>query len=175
MKKNIILTGLAIALLAVGHCALAARDWEYWSQGSISLPVNKSVSFLVLPEWKFKNDMHNVYLFKLETGPSFKINDYIEMAPYYVYQEKKSAGSWDKSDFAYLDGTVKLSFKNFSDLKLSNRFRYQYDFAKGKTTLRNSTKISKTLTMGQVELTPGQGICSILKKAKTTGPIPMSW
>lgn len=145
---------LALIILTISNCAFAERDWEYWSQGSVSVPLNEKVNFLLLPEWRFKNDMHDPYLFKIETGPNFKVNKYLDITPYYVYQQKKSSGIWDTSDLAYLDGMLKLSFKDFFDLKLSHRFRYQYDFDKAKITLRNSTKISKVVKLGKLEVAP---------------------
>jgi hypothetical protein len=152
MKKVYLPLVLASVILSLSNSALAERDWEYWSQGCLSIPLKEKVNILILPEWRFKNDMRHLYLFKLENGINFKINEYLDITPYYVYQEKKSSGNWDKSDLTYLDATVRLSFKNFFDLKFSNRFRYQYDFDKGKTTLRNSVKVSKTIKIGKVEI-----------------------
>lgn len=140
--------------LFIPNSAFAERDWEYWSQSSVSVPLNEKVNFLIMPEWRFKNDMHNVFLFKLENGLSFKINKYWDITPYYVYQQKKSSGIWDKSDIGYLDATFKTSLENLFNLKLANRFRYQYDFDKEKTILRNSLKISKTVKIGKLELAP---------------------
>lgn len=154
IKKAVIGIIWISTFFSIVTSSFAERDWEYWSQASFSAPLNKTVTWLILPEWRSKEDMHNLYLFKLETGPSFKINKYLEITPYYVYQEKKSAAIWDRSDLCYLDETVKLTLENFFDLKVSNRFRYQYDFDKAKTTLRNSFKISKTVKFGKLELAP---------------------
>lgn len=130
----------------------AFAEWNYWSQGFFSFSVNKIATLLLLPEWRFKENMHNVYLFKLETGLILKINNYFDITPYYVYQEKKLNGIWDRSDIAYLDGTVKISLKNLFDIKISNRLRYQYDFDKATTTLRNTTKISKDIKFNGLAL-----------------------
>lgn len=136
------------------NCAFAERDWEYWSQESFAIPINKKVNLMILPEWRFKKDMSDQYLFKLETGPTFKINQYLDITPYYVYQEKRTVGLWDRSDIAYLDGMVKASLKNLFDIKISNRLRYQYDFDKAKTIWRDSIKISKGYKMGKIEMAP---------------------
>jgi hypothetical protein len=145
---------ILIRILAFGDFAFAKRDWEYWTNETFTIPINKKITYLIIPEWRFKNDMHNEYNFKLETGPSFKINEYLEITPYYVYQEKKSLGKMDRSDLAYLDETVRIPLKKLFNLKLSNRFRYQYDFDKGKAILRNVFKLSKSFKVAKLEITP---------------------
>lgn len=141
-------------MVAVHGLSYAERDWEYWSQESFSYALNKKVSLLILPEWRFKNDMHDSYLFKLENGIAFKVNEYFEIIPYYVYQEKKSSNMWDSSNLAYLDEVIKIPLKEFFDLKISDRFRYQYDFDKGKAVLRNSLRISRVFPIAKLELVP---------------------
>ncbi len=153
-KIPIILIFLISATLCISDSALADRDWEYWSQESLSIPIKKEVNFLISPEWKFKDDMQYHYSFKLETGPSFKINKYLDITPYYVYQEKKSGAIWDRSDLVYLDETIKFDLKDLFDIKFSNRFRYQYDFDKGKTTLRDSLKVSRGFKIAKFEISP---------------------
>ncbi len=143
----------------VGTCmtvraAHAERDWEYWSQGSCSRALNDRVSFVLLPEWRFKGDMQEPYLFKIETGPSFKINKYMDITPYYVWQEKKSGADWDRSDLAYFDWSLKWTWDNFLGLGFANRLRYQYDFDKAKTTWRNAFKVSRGFTIGKAVVTP---------------------
>ncbi|MBU1124931.1 MAG: DUF2490 domain-containing protein [Candidatus Omnitrophica bacterium] len=133
---------------------LAERDWEYWSQESVSLTLSKRINYLVMSEWRFKDDMQHNYLFKMETGPSIKVNDYFDVALIYAYQEKKSGNMWDRSDYSYLDFTGKYIFKELGDIKLSNRFRYQYDYDKGKAILRHSFKLSKGFHLGKYELLP---------------------
>ncbi|MEW6101921.1 MAG: DUF2490 domain-containing protein [Candidatus Omnitrophota bacterium] len=153
MRK--VLFAIAIfATLYVTQYASAERDWEYWSQESFFFPVNKRLSFLMLPEWRFKEDMHNVYLFKLENGLAFKINEFLEVAPYYVYQEKKSGAIWDRADLVYFDTSLKLELKNLWGIKLSNRVRYQYDFDKDKTTFRNAAKVSRSFNVGKLKISP---------------------
>jgi hypothetical protein len=154
MKIIIFSSLMFLAILNFASLAFADRDWEYWSQETFSFPINEKITYLIIPEWRFKEDMRNAYLFKLETAPVFKVNDYLEVAPYYVYQEKKSAGVWDRSDLAYFDTTLKLALKQFWNIKLSNRLRYQYDFDKAKTTLRNSLRVSKPLKISKKEITP---------------------
>ncbi|MDD5005493.1 MAG: DUF2490 domain-containing protein [Candidatus Omnitrophica bacterium] len=145
---------LILIFLSIANTGFAQRDWEYWTQESFSIPIKEGINLLVLPEWKFKDDMHDIYQFKLENGISFKVNDYFDITPYYVYQEKKSRNMWDRSDLVYLDGTFKVPLKNFFNLKFSNRLRYQYDFDKAKTTWRNTVKISKALKAGKLDVEP---------------------
>lgn len=154
LRRCLLFLGVLSLTLAACTQGFADRDWEYWSQESISIPVSKKINWLILPEWRFKEDMHNVYLFKLETAPSFTINKYLEIAPYYVYQEKKSGAIWDRSDLMYFDTTIKLPLEGLFDIKVSDRVRYQYDFDKAKTTLRNSLKISKAIKLGKFEISP---------------------
>lgn len=154
MKKLIFLITLGLIFLAMTEYTFAERDWEYWSQNSISVDLNKKLSFVVLPEWRFRDDMSKFYLFKIETAPVFKINDYLEIAPYYVYQEKKTGNLWDGSSLFYSDTVFKIPLKKFFDLKISNRVRYQYDFDKDKTTWRNSLKISKNIKIFKFDIAP---------------------
>ncbi|MCM8796552.1 MAG: DUF2490 domain-containing protein [Candidatus Omnitrophica bacterium] len=143
-----------LALVAVLGSAYAERDWEYWSQEAYSVPLNNTVNYIVTTEWRFNQDMERDYLFKVETGPSFRINEYLELAPYYVYQEKQSRSGWDRSDLMYFDTTVNFRLKGLFNAKMSNRFRYQYDFDKVKTVLRNTLKLSKGFNIGKCQLTP---------------------
>lgn len=154
MKKIVFLIVVLYLLFGALDSSFADRDWEHWTQGNISIPINKLVRFVVIPEWRFKNDMNNMYQFKLETGTSFKINEHIDITPYYVYQDKKVGNIWDRSDLMYMDGTLKLPLKSLFDIKLSNRLRYQYDFDKVKTTIRNLLKISKGFKVGKQEIAP---------------------
>jgi len=156
MKKIIYIASGALASLLITVQCFAERDWEYWSQESVSVPLDKdkNINLLMLPEWRSKNDMRDNYLFKLETGPSFKLNKTLSVTPYYVYQEKKSGGNVDRSDLAYLDIAVKYPLENFFDAAFSSRFRYQYDFDKGKATFRDSIKLSRDIKLGNITVAP---------------------
>ncbi len=144
----------ALIILTISNCAFAERDWEYWSRYSLETPINKEISYLIKPEWKIKNDMRDNYLFKLEQAIAFKLNKFLEVAPYYVWQEKKSSGNYDRSDLAYLDITGKMPFKKFFELKVLDRLRYQYNFDTNITTWRNSTRLTKAFKLAKFEIFP---------------------
>ncbi|MGD0335563.1 MAG: DUF2490 domain-containing protein [Candidatus Omnitrophota bacterium] len=157
MKNKVRIRVAVLALLIfLGflQSAFASRDWEYWSYETYTVPITKTVDYVVVTEWRFKNDMDYNYLFKVETGPYFKINKYLDIAPYYAYQEKQSQNMWDRSDLAYFDTTGKITLENFFDIKISNRFRYEYNFDKAKTVLRNSLKLSRGFKIGKHEIAP---------------------
>ncbi|MBI4706671.1 MAG: DUF2490 domain-containing protein [Candidatus Omnitrophica bacterium] len=145
----------ALSMIFIYRHACAARDWEYWNQETFTYEITDKVSFVVIPEWRFKNDMSYNYLFKLETGVSFKINKFWEITPYYVHQDKNTGALWDGSEISYLDNTFKFSFEKFSNIKLSNRLRFQYDYDKAKTIFRNSLRLYKGFKiLGTQEIGP---------------------
>lgn len=155
MKKGAL---LAIALFFVFMVVkyAHARDWELWTQESFSVQLTKKLSYTVLPEWRFKNDMNYNYLFKVETGPTYKINSYLDAAIWYVYQEKQASNKmWDRADLSYVDLVAKIPLKSFFDLKISNRARYQYNYSTAVATFRNSFRMLKTFKpMNNFEVSP---------------------
>ena len=154
MKKIISFMGLLFMGLNIAGSVFAERDWEYWSRYSFESPITKEISYLIKPEWRIKDDMTDRYLFKLEQAIAFKLNKFLEIAPYYVWQEAKSSGKVDRSDLAYLDMTGKIPLKKIFELKIIDRLRYQYNFDKELTIWRNSTRITKAFKLGKLEISP---------------------
>lgn len=152
MRKISFFIILALIILVITECALAERDWEYWSRYSFEAPLNKQVSYLIKPEWRIKNDMSYRYLFKLEQAIAFKVNKYLEFAPYYVWQENKTTNGYDRSDLFYFDITGKIPLKEIFDLKIIDRLRYQYNFDKALTVWRNSTRLTRSFKVGKFEI-----------------------
>jgi hypothetical protein len=154
MKKIIFLFAVSITLLNVAPPAFADRDWEYWSRYSAEVPITKEVSYVIKPEWRMKNDMSYRYLFKLEQAINFKLGKYLEIAPYYVWQENKTAKGPDRTNLSYLDLTGKIPLKEFFDMKIIDRLRWQYNYDKGLTTWRNFSRLTKVYKIGKFELSP---------------------
>ena len=154
MKKIIFIVSLILIILSITKLSFAERDWEYWSRYSFEAPLNKQVSYFIKPEWRFKKDMSYQYLFKLEQAIAFKLNKYLELAPYYVWQENKTSIGYDRSDLFYFDVTGKMPLKEIFDLKIIDRLRYQYNFDKALTVWRNSTRLTKAFKVGKFELSP---------------------
>lgn len=154
MKKIFFIFVFGLIMLNISKNAFAERDWEYWSRYSFEAPITKEISYLIRPEWRMKNDMSYRYLFKLEQAVNFKLGQYFEIAPYYVWQENKTAKGLDRSNLAYLDLTGKMPLKEFFDMKIIDRLRWQYNYDKGLTTWRNSTRLTKSFKVGKFELSP---------------------
>ena len=154
MKKVFFIISFTLLMLGITGSAFAARDWEYWSRYSFEAPITKTISYVIKPEWRMKNDMSYRYLFKLEQAINFKIGKYFELAPYYVYQETTSSGNVDRSDLVYLDGTAKVPLEKIFNLKIIDRLRYQYNFDKALTIWRNSTRFTKSFKIKSFELLP---------------------
>lgn len=154
MKKTILSIALLFISLNLTKSAFADRDWEYWSRYSFELPLNKKVSYLIKPEWRIKDDMTDKYLFKLEQAVAFKLNKFLELAPYYVWQESKTKGNYDRSDLVYLDVTGKILLKEVFDLRIIDRLRYQYNFDKELTVFRNSSRLTKSFKIKSFEVSP---------------------
>lgn len=154
MKKILFIFASVLIILNMAGYAFAKRDWEYWSRYSLEAPVTKQISYLIKPEWRIKDDMTDEYLFKLEQAVAFKIGKFLEIAPYYVWQEAKSSGKADRSDLAYFDTTAKIPLRNFFDLKIIDRFRYQYNFDKKLTVFRNSARFIRSFKIKSFELSP---------------------
>lgn len=91
MRKIIFIVSLILSILSITKLSFADRDWEYWSRYSFEAPLNKQISYLIKPEWRFKKDMSSQYLFKLEQAIAFKVNKFLELAPYYVWQETRTS------------------------------------------------------------------------------------
>jgi len=87
-----------------------------------------------------------------EQAINFKIGKYLELAPYYVYQEAKSGGNVDRSDLVYFDATAKIPLEKLLNLKIIDRLRYQYNFDKALTVWRNSTRLTKPFKIKSFEL-----------------------
>jgi len=153
LRKTNLPIGLFV-LLAMAWPAFGGRDWEYWSRYSFEVPLNEGVSYLIKPEWRIKNDMTDKYLFKLEQAIAFKVNKFFEVAPYYVWQESKTARGDDKSDLFYLDVTAKITAEKLYGVKITDRLRYQYNFDKSLTVWRNSLRLAKAIKLGEWELSP---------------------
>ncbi len=154
MKKIFFLIMLGSMFLGITGNALADRDWEYWSRYSFEAPITKTISYFIKPEWRMKDDMSYRKLFKLEQAINFKIGKYLELAPYYAYQEVKSRGNVDRSDLVYLDGTAKVPLEKVFNIKIIDRLRYQYNFDKELTVWRNSTRLARPFKIKSFELTP---------------------
>ena len=154
MKKIIFLITLLFISLNITTPVFAERDWEYWSRYSFEAPITKRISYLIKPEWRIKDDMTDKYLFKLEQAVAFKIGKFLELAPYYVWQEAKTSGKVDRSDLVYFDTTAKIPLKNFFDIKIIDRLRYQYNFDKELTVFRNSSRLTKSFKIKSFEVSP---------------------
>jgi len=154
MRKITFIASFILIILSITNFSLADRDWEYWSRYSFDVPVTKKISYVIKPEWRIKDDMTDKYLFKLENAIAFQINKYLELAPYYVWQENKTPSGNDRSDLFYLDVTGKIPLKEIFDLKMIDRMRYQYNFDKKLTIWRNSIKLTKAFKVGKYELSP---------------------
>lgn len=154
MKKIFFILVFGLMMLHISKNAFAERDWEYWSRYSFEAPITKEISYLIKPEWRMKNDMSYRYLFKLEQAVNFKLGQYFEIAPYYVWQENKTAKGIDRSNLSYLDLTGKMPLKEFFNMKIIDRLRWQYNYDKGLTTWRNSTRLTKSFKVGKFELSP---------------------
>ncbi|MBI4656072.1 MAG: DUF2490 domain-containing protein [Elusimicrobia bacterium] len=152
--KTMILIFRMSLLLNMIMPAFAERDREYWSKCSFDVPISRKISYVLKPEWRFKNEMSNNYLFKIEQGVAFQFNKYLELAPYYIRQKIESAGKSDTSDMMYIDMTGKIPFKKIFDFRIINRLRYQYNFDKKFTVWRNSTKLAKGFQIGKFETSP---------------------
>lgn len=149
-----LLFAVSFTLLNIAPPAFADRDWEYWSRYSAEAPITKEVSYVIKPEWRMKNDMSYRYLFKLEQAINFKLGNYLEIAPYYVWQENKTAKGPDRTNLSYLDLTGKIPLKELYDMKIINRLRWQYNYDKGLTTWRNSARLTKAYKIGKFALSP---------------------
>ena len=101
-----------------------------------------------------RDDMSYRYLFKLEQAINFKLGSYFEIAPYYVWQENKTTKGFDRSNLSYLDLTGKIPLKEFFNIKMIDRLRWQYNYNKGLTTWRNSTRLTKAFKIGKFEFSP---------------------
>ena len=154
MRKFTLIASFILTIIGFTKLSYADRDWEYWSRYSFEAPITKEISYLIKPEWRFKKDMSYQYLFKLEQAIAFKLNKYLELAPYYVWQENKTSIGYDRSDLFYFDVTGKMPLKEIFDLKIIDRLRYQYNFDKALTVWRNSTKLTKAFKIGKFELSP---------------------
>ncbi|KJJ83704.1 secreted protein [Candidatus Omnitrophus magneticus] len=154
MRKILLILFFAMLLLSNSKESFAVRDWEYWSRYSVAVPLSKQITYYIKPEWRVKEEFYR-YLFKLENAVGFKLNDFIEIAPYYVWLEKKTIICADRSDLFYLDVTASLPLKDFFDLKFIDRARYQYNFDKETTIWRNSLKVTRNFKITEtIEFAP---------------------
>jgi|GEM_PF-1436719 len=146
---------LPVLLLLAAGPARAAGDWKYFSRYMLSVPLEtNAVALVVKPEWRFRNGMSELYLVKPEFGLAFTLNRYLEFAPYYVYQDAKTAAGWSHSDLSYLDGTLKFPLRPLYDLKVIDRLRNQYDWDKKIMIWRNSLRLTRAFAVRQMNVLP---------------------
>lgn len=154
MKRFFLVILFGTIILSLTKCAFAERDWEYWSRYSADVPITKGISYQIKPEWRIRDDMSYRYLFKIEQTINFKIGNYLELSPYYVWQENKTAKGVDRSNLSYIDLTGKVPLEGLFDMKIIDRLRWQYNYKKGLSTWRNSTRLIKGFKIGKYELLP---------------------
>lgn len=154
MRRIAVMFFIVLTMLSITKLSYAERDWEYWSRYSAEVPITKKISYLIKPEWRIKDDMTDKYLFKLEQAVAFKIGKFLELTPYYVWQESKTKGNHDRADLVYFDVTGKMPLKGVFDSRVIERLRYQYNFDKELTVFRNSARFTKSFKIKNFEVSP---------------------
>jgi len=142
MKWFLQVTLLVVLTLKSQGSIYAAQDWEYWSKYALEIALSRKVSFSLEPQFKFKNHFQEFYYSKTYFGLSYQLSKFMTVKGYYAYKTKKGKTNWKGSDLIYLDPTLKLNLKY---VKVSNRFRLEYDLDKGELVYRNRLKMEKDL------------------------------
>lgn len=93
------------------------------------------------------------YMYKQEQAIVFKLGRFFDIAPYYVWQETRTAQGEDQSNLIYLDVTAKTPLLS-GGFTVNDRLRYQYDLDKEKTIWRNSLRLARPFRLSQWQIAP---------------------
>lgn len=127
MAKKVFVFSLFVLLLA----SIASADVELWSTDSFSLAGS---GWNIIPEFRIRNNLSELYYFQTYFGPSFPINPTLKLNALYGLKYSKSGGGWNQANFGYLD--LVGAFTPFT-----NRFRLEYDLTNSLAKYRNQLQL----------------------------------
>lgn len=134
-----------VLIISFDKFLYAERDLEYWPRATLNIPIKDKINYILRTEWRMKDNISFQYHYRTENAINFRINEYFEIAPYYVLLETRTKQQKNKSKLFYLDLTGSFYIEKHAGLKITNRLRWQHNYEKGITILRNSIKLTKTL------------------------------
>ncbi|MCM8778928.1 MAG: DUF2490 domain-containing protein [Candidatus Omnitrophica bacterium] len=146
MKKKIIFYILGLIILENHTYA----DWEWWNETEFNWKLNKQTEWGFVVEQKFKNDMHDLYLYNFQSGITFALNDYWDFGLSYKYEkereyEHKKWQPWLDEHRIQIDPVLKWECWG---LKISDRNRFEYrilEARKDRWRYCNRIKIKKEI------------------------------
>lgn len=153
MKRVFIFIGIClIGLLAVlSKDCYADRDWECWPGSTLKVKVDENIDFTFLQQFRLKDDMSDFYTYVIYTGPTLKINKYMDTSFWYKPVFAKSHDDWDDSHRLDVDLTLKT---DLDGLKLANRSRFEYNITSSGWLYRDMVKAATSFETPMGKLKP---------------------
>jgi hypothetical protein len=121
---------LLLAFLLVSY-RISYGDTEFWSADTFQFPLKEGVSFNVIPELRYRNNLNELYFIQAYLGPSFSSSKDLIFNFYYAPKTAKSANDWSSTNLLYCDAV--WTGENFSD-----RSRFEYDLGSSILKYRNN-------------------------------------
>jgi hypothetical protein len=116
-------------------------DWQFWNSEIVQGNLTDTTSAKISGEWRFGDNMKELYYYHTEMGLSFKLNETFSIAPNYRQVYSLSTNKrWVEERMPNLE-----FFNTFSlqELKFANRFRIEY---RNKMTSEDTWRFREKLT-----------------------------
>jgi len=145
---------LAIFCFATG--VFAAGDNKYYSEFALKHKLNNKFDLFFTPEFRYNNDMGNIYYYHMRVGAAFHAHKNLDLALAYRFIQNKVSGGWDSNDIQYIETIttpkIKLGGFNISD---ANKVEYRfYANAPDRWVYRNLLTFAHPAKIGGFEFTP---------------------
>lgn len=156
MKKLTFLFAAIIAVCLFIESAFAASDNKYYSEFAFKHKLNDKFDFFFTPEFRFNEDMGNLYYYQVRAGSAFHAHKNLDLALAYRFLQNKVKGEWDNNDVQYIEmlaiPKTKLGGLDISDAnKLERRF---YENAPDRWVYRNLLTFAYPAKIGNFKFTP---------------------
>lgn len=155
MRLSKFILGL-IAVCFIGGVAFAEGDNKYYSEYCFKRKLNDKFDLFFTPEFRFKDDMGDLYYYHLRLGSTFHAHKNLDLALAYRFIQNKVNGDWSNNNVEYVETLVipkiKLGGFDISDVnKLERRF---YENAPDRWVYRNLLMFAYPAKIGAFEFTP---------------------
>jgi len=155
-KPRLILSFIALSMIPYVFSLNmhGSDDWQSWNDISIKYKISEKMGLLWSPEIKIRDDISDLFSWRLRQGVFFDSQKNIILGFNYLYKDKKNInGDWRDEHRLEAHAIIKWKFSdlNFSD---TNKYEYRMRGNKQNSRYRNSLLISKPISLHGVDFTP---------------------
>jgi len=131
---------ILIFLILLGSSQMVFAGTEFWQQTNIKFPFRGNAKFNVIPEFRFRGRIGELYYFRTYIGPTLSLNKNFDASFYYAPNYSKTGENWTPGSLICLDGTYKNDLPWFT---FTNRGRFEYDISPDVLKYRNLFQFRK--------------------------------